>query len=423
MNAHNSDRNAPPPALPTSLSQIAAPPLPSSDRPRAIPAPLPAMPAPDIDWRALPSPAYIVDETLLVRNLKLLSEVASAAGCRILLAQKAFSMYSLYPLIGGYLSGAAASSLFEARLAAEEMKKEVHIYSPAYREDEFKEITGICSHVIFNSFTQWRRYKNVSKNVECGMRVNPGYSEIDAKIYDPCAPHSRLGVPFGEFLLEESQLEGLTGLHFHTMCEQNSDVLERTLMVVRKKFGRFLRHFNWINFGGGHHITQPDYDLETLVRCVRDFSEEFGAIVYLEPGEAVALNTGFLVSTVLDIIDNGMRIAILDASAVCHMPDVLEAPYRPHIVGGSDPRGDAHPYTYRLGGPTCLSGDVIGDYAFNKPLAPGDRLVFTDMAHYTMVKNNTFNGIGLPPILLNAADGAVKTVRAFGYEDFKRRLS
>ena len=404
-------------------------------------------PAPDIEWAALPSPCYMVDEKLLVRNLELLREVANAAGCRILLAQKAFSMYSLYPLIGSYLSGASASSLNEARLASEEMGKEVHICSPAYREDEFDEISGICSHIVFNSFYQWRKYRAASKSVQCGMRINPGYSEINADIYNPCAPFSRLGVPYGEFLLEESQLEGLSGLHFHTLCEQNSDVLERTLMVVKKKFSRYLRRFQWVNFGGGHHITRSDYDIEKLVHCIRDFSEEFGSTVYLEPGEAVALNAGFFVSTVLDIVENGMKIAIMDGSAVCHMPDVLEAPYRPYIISGADPPGSADPfggagqsngaephsgaaagaggfpYIYRLGGPTCLSGDVIGDYAFDKPLTPGDRLVFTDMAHYTMVKNNTFNGIGLPPIMLYASDGTLKTIRVFGYEDFKRRLS
>ena len=423
--------------------------------PTPIPTPIP-MPAPspppllDNEWSSLTTPCYIVDEGLLIRNLKLLREVADAAECRILLAQKGFSMFSVYPIVAEYLSGAASSSLYEARLAAEEMKKEVHIYSPAYREDDFSEIAGICSHIVFNSFSQWRKYRNLARNAQCGIRVNPGYSEIETEVYNPCAPFSRLGVPYAEFLREcpghevrecpghevrecpeheghevHEGLEGLTGLHFHTMCEQNSDTLARTLGVVREKFDRYLRHFQWVNFGGGHHITRPDYDIETLVRCVREFSEEYGVLVYLEPGEAIALNTGFLVSTVLDIVDNGMKIAILDTSAVCHMPDVLEMPYRPHIIGSADPsrKTCGYPHIFRLGGPTCLAGDVIGDYAFARPLSPGDRLVFTDMAHYTMVKNNTFNGIGLPSILLHALDGSIKTIRAFGYEDFKHRLS
>ena len=400
---------------------------------------------PDIDWKSLPSPCYVVDEALLVRNLALLREVADAAGCKILLAQKGFSMFALYPLIAEHLAGAAASSLYEARLAAEEMGKETHIYSPAYREDEFAEIAALCSHVIFNSFGQWRKFRAAASAgaVSCGIRVNPGYSEIATPLYNPCAPFSRLGVPYGAFAAEASGrpgLEGISGLHFHTMCEQNSDTLARTLGVVREKFGAFLRghDFKWVNFGGGHHITRADYDVETLVRCVREFIKEFGVDVYLEPGEAIALNTGFLAATVLDIVDNGMKIAILDASAACHMPDVLEMPYRPAIIGSAavpnaacdsvDPSGEGYynadyAHVYRLGGPTCLAGDIIGDYAFKAPLAQGDRIVFTDMAHYTMVKNNTFNGIGLPAIVFNTRDGCIRTIRRFGYDDFKNRLS
>ncbi|MCL2058489.1 MAG: carboxynorspermidine decarboxylase [Oscillospiraceae bacterium] len=381
-----------------------------------------------MDWRALPSPCYIVDEGLLARNLELLRGVADAAGCRVLLAQKGFSMYAMYPLIAQYLSGAAASSLFEARLAAEEMRREVHIYSPAYRDGDFPEISKICSHIIFNSFGQWRRYRSAAGNAKCGIRVNPGYSEVEIEIYNPCAPGSRLGVTCDAFEREQDCLNGITGLHFHTMCEQNSDTLKRTLNVVREKFGSYLQRMEWVNFGGGHHITRHDYDLGTLIGCVRKFSDEFGVLVYLEPGEAIAMNTGFLVSTVLDIVDNAMNIAILDASAACHMPDVLEMPYRPGVIGATDPSAPGydrrtHPYIYRLGGLTCLSGDVIGDYAFTQPLSPGDRLVFTDMAHYTMVKNNTFNGINLPSIMLNTKDGRIKKIRDFGYEDFKHRLS
>ena len=380
--------------------------------------------APQIDWSSVPSPSYVVDERLLIRNLRLLREVANAADCRILLAQKGFSMFSLYPVIAEYLSGATASSLHEARLAAEEMKKEVHICSPAYRADEFVEIARTCSHIVFNSFSQWCAYRSSVGNVKCGIRINPGYSEIDVELYNPCAPFSRLGVTPETFFRESHMLDGLTGLHFHTMCEQNSDTLLRTLNIVRERFGSFLPRFEWVNFGGGHHITRNGYDLETLVRCVREFSDEFGVLVYLEPGEAIALNAGFLVSTVLDIVDNGMMLAIMDASATCHMPDVLEMPYRPHVLGSQPTHSSkSHPYAYRLGGPSCLAGDIIGDYSFKTPLSPGDRLVFTDMAHYTMVKNNTFNGIGLPSIILNALSGGLKTIRTFGYEDFKRRLS
>ena len=391
---------------------------------------------PDIDWGAPPTPCYIVDENLLIRNLELLKYAADAAGCRILLAQKGFSMFALYPLIAGYLSGAAASSLFEARLAAEEMGKEVHIYSPAYRDGEFHEIVKYCSHVIFNSFSQWRTFRGSLAGAQCGLRINPGYSEIEVEIYNPCAPFSRLGVNADTFLREAASGDfadagapgALSGLHFHTMCEQGADTLERTLRVVRDKFGGYLSFFKWVNFGGGHHITKPGYDIGTLARCVREFSAQYGVDVYLEPGEAIALNTGFLVSSVLDIVNNGMDVAILDASAACHMPDVLEMPYRPEAIGTADPRApgydpEAYPYIYRLGGPTCLSGDIIGDYAFAEPLRPGERVVFTDMAHYTMVKNNTFNGVGLPSIVLNTRGGEIKTIRAFGYGDFKNRLS
>ncbi|MDR3120231.1 MAG: carboxynorspermidine decarboxylase, partial [Clostridiales bacterium] len=305
------------------------------------PVPTALGPAPEIDWSAaelgaLPSPCYVVDEGLLIRNLELLSAVADAAGCKILLAQKGFSMFSLYPLIGRYLAGAAASSLFEARLAAEEMGKEVHIFAPAYREDEFDEIARFCGHIIFNSFGQWRRFRARAGGAECGVRINPEYSEIKTALYDPCAKYSRLGVTIGSFLEETAaggsvrteadgrggsdglpELDGLSGLHFHTMCEQNSDTLARTLAVVEEKFGRFLPAMKWVNFGGGHHITRPDYDIRTLVDCVRSFSARYGVQVYLEPGEAIALNTGFLISTVLDVADNGMKLAILDTSAAC----------------------------------------------------------------------------------------------------------
>ncbi|MCX7614549.1 MAG: carboxynorspermidine decarboxylase [Clostridiales bacterium] len=368
-------------------------------------------------------PYYIVDERLLTKNLEILNYVQKRTGCRILLALKGFSMYSFFPLIGKYLAGITASSLNEARLGSEEMGKEVHIYAPAYMGEEFDEILQHVDHIVFNSFDQWARYKNKvgshkSKNVECGIRVNPEYSEIKVPIYNPCYQNSRLGVTLKNF--REEELFGISGLHFHTMCEQNSDTLARTVKVVNEKFGKYIAKMKWLNMGGGHHITRADYDIETLIQSILFFKEKYGVEIYLEPGEAIAINTGYLVASVLDIVENGMNIAILDTSAACHMPDVLEMPYRPEIIGAGKP--DEFAYTYRLGGMTCLAGDVIGDYSFKQPLKPGDRLVFCDMAHYTMVKNNTFNGVNLPSIArFNETEG-VKVVKQFGYEDYKSRL-
>ena len=377
----------------------------------------------NINWEALPSPCYIVDERLVLKNLEILHSVQQRTGCSILLALKGFSMYSVFPLVGKYLKGVTASSLFEARLGYEEMGKEVHIYAPAYVEEEFDQILNYCDHIVFNSFDQWKRFRAKVKNhktkISCGLRVNPEYSEIKTPIYDPCYQNSRLGVTLPNF--RPNELEGLEGIHFHTMCEQNSDTLERTIQVVDQKFGAYIKTMQWLNFGGGHHITRPDYDIETLVRSITFFQDKYGVDVYLEPGEAVALNTGYLVASVLDIVDNGMKIAILDTSAACHMPDVLEMPYRPHIIDAGMP--GEYPYTYRLGGHTCLAGDIIGDYSFKQPIKSGDRLVFCDMAHYTMVKNNMFNGVNLPSIALFNEKKGVKIVRQFGYEDFKTRLS
>jgi len=377
----------------------------------------------DIDFSLLPSPCYVVDERLLTKNLEILQSVRERTGCKILLAQKAFSMFSLYPLIGKYLDGVTSSSLFEARLGFEEMGKEVHVYAPAYDEKEFDELLRYSDHIVFNSFSQWNKFKDKTRNgdkkIECGIRINPEYSEIETDLYNPCFANSRLGVTLQHF--EPKNLDGINGLHFHTMCEQNSDTLERTIQVVDEKFGKYLKKMKWLNFGGGHHITRPDYDIETLIRCISFVKEKYGIEVYLEPGEAVALNAGYLVATVLDVMENGMQIAILDTSAACHMPDVLEMPYRPNIIGA----GQAGEYanTYRLGGPTCLAGDVIGDYSFEQPLKSGDRVVFCDMAIYTMVKNNTFNGINLPAIAsYNETDG-IRVVKQFGYDDFKMRLS
>jgi len=376
----------------------------------------------ELDFNALPTPCYVVDERLLIKNLEILKTVIERTGCKILLAQKGFSMFSTYPLIGKYLNGTTASSLFEARLGYEEMGKEVHIFSPAYIDDDFGEILNICDHIIFNSFDQWKKYKakikTSNRDIEAGIRVNPEYAEIETDLYNPCFENSRLGVTLSNFKPEE--LDGIDGLHFHAMCEQNSDVLERIIKVFDEKFGRYIGNMKWINFGGGHHITRADYEIETLVRCILFIKEKYGVQVYLEPGEAIALNTGYLVASVLDIVQNGTEIAILDTSAACHMPDVLEMPYRPNIIGAGN--SGEYEYTYRLGSHTCLAGDVIGDYSFPQPLKPGDRLVFCDMAHYTMVKNNTFNGINLPSIVLFSENEGIKIIKKFGYDDFKSRL-
>ncbi|WP_053983707.1 carboxynorspermidine decarboxylase [Niameybacter massiliensis] len=382
-------------------------------------------------YEGVSTPCYIVDERLLTKNLELLQSIEKRTGCEILLAQKGFSMYATFPLIGQYLSGVTSSSLFEARLGYEEMGKEVHIYAPAYRENEFEEIMSYSDHIVFNSFNQWKKYKPQveaycvahNKKISCGLRINPEYSEIETDLYNPCFTNSRLGTTLEQFeqgLEALGTLEGIDGLHFHAMCEQNSDTLERILDAVEEKFGAYLGKMKWINFGGGHHITRPDYDVEKLITCIDRIQDKYKVKVYLEPGEAVALNTGYLVSTVLETLQNGMDLAILDTSAACHMPDVLEMPYRPQIIGAGLP--GEYPYTYRLGSATCLAGDVIGDYSFPEPLQVGDQLVFTDMGHYTMVKNNTFNGINLPDILLYKEETGLVQIKSFGYEDFKSRL-
>jgi carboxynorspermidine decarboxylase len=376
----------------------------------------------NFDINQVPSPSYVIEEELLRRNCEILSSVMERTGCEILLAQKAFSMYSTYPFIGKYLSGTTASSLFEARLGRQEMGKEVHIFAPAYRADEFDEIIGLCDHIVFNSTKQWEKYKDKisagHKAISCGLRINPEYSEIETDLYNPCFINSRFGITIDK--LKIADLSGIEGLHFHTMCEQNSDVLKRTLKIVEEKFGHLFHQMKWINFGGGHHITRSDYDVDTLVDCINHIKKTYQVQVYLEPGEAVALNAGYLVSSVLELNENGMQLAIMDTSAACHMPDVLEMPYRPNIIGSGE--AGKYPYTYRLGGSTCLAGDVIGDYSFPRPLNVGDRLVFCDMAIYSMVKNNTFNGINLPSIVLNSEKEGLKLIRKFGYEDFRNRL-
>ncbi|WP_066460073.1 carboxynorspermidine decarboxylase [Anaerotruncus rubiinfantis] len=373
------------------------------------------------DFGALPTPCYVVDEALILKNLEILKSVSDRTGCRILLAQKAFSMFALYPLVGRYLAGTAASGLYEAKLGHDEMGGETHIFSPAYKEAEFDEILSLCDHVVFNSFSQWGRFrqKALAAGRKCGIRVNPECSTQDHAIYDPCSPGSRLGVTRENFCPD--LLDGISGLHFHTLCEQDSDALEATLDAVERQFGEFLPGMQWINFGGGHHITRPGYGLDRLCACIERMREKYGLTVYLEPGEAVALNAGFLVTEVQDVLHNGIDIAILDASAACHMPDVIEMPYRPPLFGAGE--AGEKPYTCRLGGPTCLAGDVIGDYSFDRPLAVGDRLVFGDMAIYSMVKNNTFNGMRLPAIAVRRTDGRLELQKKFGYEDFRTRLS
>ncbi len=373
------------------------------------------------EFLSLPTPCYVVDEGLIIKNLEILKKVSEESGCKILLAQKAFSMFALYPLISEYLSGTTASGLFEARLGSEEMGGETHIFSAAYKESEFEEILAICDHIIFNSFSQWEHYreKALKSNKSFGIRINPEFSTQDHAIYDPCAKGSRLGVTLENF--RSDLLEGIEGLHFHTLCEQNSDDLIKTLFAVEKKFGEFLPQMKWINFGGGHHITRKGYDIHALISCIKEFRQKYNIDVYLEPGEAVALNAGFLIASVLDIVDNGVTIALLDASAACHMPDVIEMPYRPPLFGSGNP--DEKEFTYRLAGSTCLAGDIIGDYSFDREIFVGDKLIFCDMAIYTMVKNNTFNGMKLPSIFLRKQDGSIRLIKSFGYNDFKSRLS
>lgn len=373
----------------------------------------------------LPTPCYVIQEEQLRQNLEILKGVMDRTGCKILLAQKAFSMYEVYPLIAQYLSGTTASGLYEARLGAEEMGipfgKETHIFSPAYKEEEFDEILTYCDHIVFNSFEQLERFgkRAAEAGKSVGLRINPQYSTQEGhEIYDPCATGSRLGVTIEKFRPE--LLEYVDGLHFHTLCEQDAQPLHDTLKEVERQFGEWLPKMKWLNFGGGHHITREGYDITLLEQCICDMKEKYDLEIFLEPGEAVALNAGVLLTKVEEIVENSIQIAILDTSAACHMPDVLEMPYRPPLQDGYEAEEKA--YTYRLAGPTCLAGDVIGDYSFAEPLKRGDTLTFEDMAIYTMVKNNTFNGMRLPAIVLEDKDGECWVVRQFGYEDFKMRL-
>ena len=376
----------------------------------------------------LPTPCYVIDEGKLENNLRLLSEVENRTGAKILLAQKCFSGFCEYPLIAKYISGTTASGLFEARLGFEEMGKENHVFSPAYRPQDMEEICEICDHIIFNSKTQLMKYVEIADSVgirtgkrpSLGIRINPECStQTDHEIYDPCAPGSRMGIKACD--IDDEIIENIDGIHFHTLCEQNSDDLETTLAAVEEKFGKYLHKVKWLNMGGGHHITREDYDVERLIRLIKHMKEEYDVEVYLEPGEAVALNAGYNVTTVLDIVDNGIKTLILDTSAACHMPDVLEMPYRPPLKDSGEALEKA--FTYRLSCNTCLAGDVIGDYSFDKEINIGDKLIFEDMAIYSMVKNNTFNGIPLPAIAAMDANGECRIIKEFGYEDFKCRLS
>lgn len=373
-------------------------------------------------FNGIKTPCYILDEKKLINNLEILHGVEERTGCKILLAQKAFSMFSVYPLISRYVSGTACSGLYEAKLGFECMGKENHVFSAAYRDDEIDEIIDCCGHIIFNSFSQLDKFRDkvLSKGKKIGLRINPEYSTQEGhEIYDPCSPKSRLGITLKNFRPDD--LKGVTGLHFHTLCEQNSDDLETTLQAVEKSFGRYLYDMEWINFGGGHHITRSDYDIPRLEKCIRHMQEKYNLEVFIEPGEAFALNAGYLITKVLDITENDMPIAILDTSAACHMPDVLEMPYRPPLFNSGQP--EEKPYTYRLGSQTCLAGDVIDEYSFDKPLDIGDILVFEDMAIYSMVKNNTFNGMPLPSIAIMHDKDNIEIIKKFGYNDFKERLS
>ena len=380
-------------------------------------------------FTGLKTPCYVIDEAKIEENCKILKSIMDETGAKILLAQKAFSAFYFYPLIGNYLVGATASGLFEARLGFEEMKKENHIFSPAYKDEDMEEITKICDHIIFNSINQLKKYKKycTDRGVSIGIRINPEFSTQEGhEIYDPCAIGSRLGITINSLetaLLEDSYLlDGVDGIHFHTLCEQGAEPLRDTLEVVYKNFGKYIKNMKWLNFGGGHHITKEDYNRELLIKCIKEAKENFCVEVYLEPGEAVALNAGYSVTTILDKTTSGNTTnLILDISAACHMPDVIEMPYRPPLFTSGE--AGEKKYTYRLGSCTCLSGDIIGDFSFNEEKNIGDILIFGDMAIYSFVKNNTFNGMPLPDLAVLKKDGQVKNIKQFGYEDFKERLS
>lgn len=382
---------------------------------------------PEILLQSIPTPCYVIDESRLKANGMCLASLAERTGCRVLLAQKAFSNYDFYPLLAPYLAGTEASGLYEARLGWEEMNgKEVHVFCAAYRDDEFEELLKYADHIVFNSIHQLKKFgpKGKKHGKSLGLRINPECSTQEGHaIYDPCAPGSRMGVTRAVWNqeMDEETLSLLDGLHFHTLCEQNSDALELTLQAVEKQFGDVLFRMKWLNMGGGHHITRHDYDIARLESCIRYAQSKWDVMIYLEPGEAVALNAGYLVSRVLDVVENGnTKIAILDTSAACHMPDVLEMPYQPPIYKANTE--ETTEYRYRLAGPTCLAGDVIGDYSFSQPIQQGDLVLFGDMAIYTTCKNNTFNGMPLPNIWRLDELGQLSQLTHFGYESFKNRL-
>ncbi len=370
----------------------------------------------------MPSPCFVLEEKMLEKNLKLLALVQQKSGAKILLALKAFSMFKSFDLVAKHLSGAAAGGCYEARLAKEEMGLEVHSYSTALKEKNWPELLHLSDYLIFNSFSQWLKFRDKAMGFptkKFGLRINPQHSEAQVEIYDPCMPGSRLGVIQEE--MKPDELAGISGFHFHNLCQQDVAPLARTLAVIEEKFGPYLAQMEWMNFGGGHHITKPGYDIKGLVRLLTAFQKKHALQVYLEPGEAVTYQAGTLVGEVIDIVKNDQHIAILDISAATHIPDILEMPYRPEIINGF-PAG-SRKHTYQLSGPSCLAGDVIGDYSFDEPLTVGKRLVFTDMIHYTMVKTNTFNGIPLPSIAIWRKNGQLEIVKQFTYEDFKQRLS
>jgi len=377
-----------------------------------------------LDISKVPTPCYVCEEELLERNLKILDRVQKESGAKILLALKGFAMWSTFDLVGKYLVGTSASGLHEAKLGRETMNKEVHTYSPAFKEEEIEEIARISDHLVFNSPGQVRRFlekaKTANPALSCGIRVNPEFSSAPVDLYNPCGLYSRLGTTIANF--DPKILNDLDGLHFHALCEQNVDALEGVLDAFEERFGDYIPKMKWINFGGGHHITREDYDVVRLIEVIRDFKKRHNDVtVYLEPGEAVGWQTGPLVASVLDIVHNGMDIAILDVSAEAHMPDTLAMPYRAEVRGAAEP--GEKPYTYRLGGNTCLAGDIMGDYSFDEPLKIGDRIVFEDQIHYTMVKSTTFNGVQHPSIAIWTKEKRLKIIRKFGYEDFKYRLS
>lgn len=371
-----------------------------------------------MDINTLPTPFYLLEEEKLEKNLKLLEYVMQESGAKILLALKGYAFRASFPLVREYLKGCCASGLHEAKLAHEEFQREVHTYSPAFKEEEIDEVIAISHHVVFNSFNQWQKFKDKAVGkVSCGLRVNPEVSSAPTDLYNPCAAYSRLGITKAEF--KEDQLDGIEGLHFHALCEQDADALAAVLKGFEEKFGHLISRMKWINFGGGHHITRADYDVEGLIALVKDFKSRYDVEVYLEPGEAVGWQTGVLVASVLDIVHNGIDIAILDTSSEAHMPDTIIMPYKSAVRDAGEPGEKAH--TYRLGGNTCLAGDIMGDYSFDEPLKVGDRIIFEDQIHYTIVKNTTFNGIKLPDLAIQRKDGSIDVVAEFGYETYRNR--